>query len=192
MTSTLTKQRGNFTIEFAIVGVFFALLLVFSGDLIVKLSTKGKLERLSYSIVSIIKERTQLFSDGSDDSDAIYVVSDPQAREAYTITVNSLKRTMSNFDSSKFGFDLKVRQRSNYGKGDSLVKVSDWNSTEQGISGATCSGGEPDIDLIFQTSWGRSATVYQVTLCYDTDNWFGSLVGEDFSTVAVRALSIGR
>ncbi|MZI96020.1 ATP-binding protein [Vibrio sp. CAIM 722] len=191
MTSISTKQHGNFMIEFAIVGIFFAMLLVFSADIVIKLSTKGKLDRLSYSIANVIKERTQLFGE-SDSSDDDYEVSDSQAKEAYIITVNSLKRTVHNFDSSQFGFDLKVRQRSDYGTGDQLVDVADWNSTEKGISGANCEGSVPDKELIFQTSWGRSSTVYQVTLCYDTVNWFGELVGKDFSTIAVSSLAIGR
>lgn len=56
-----SKQRGIFSIEFAIVGICFSLLLAFSGDVIIKLSIKGKLDRLSYSLVNVLKERTQLY-----------------------------------------------------------------------------------------------------------------------------------
>ena len=51
-----SKQRGVFSIEFAIVGVVFSLLLAFSGDVIMKISIKGKLDRLSYSLVNVLKE----------------------------------------------------------------------------------------------------------------------------------------
>lgn len=181
--SKLTKnQQGNFTIEFAIVGVFFALLLVFSADLVIKLSIKGKLERLSYSIVNIIKERTQLF--GEDD----YSVSSTEAQEDYTIVINSLKRTMGSFDESKFGFDLEVYQRSNYGTGDELKSAGSWQSS----NGIQCESSKPDVEMVFQTSWGRSATFYQVTLCYDSPNWYGSLTGKDFSRITIRSASIGR
>lgn len=186
MNSPLIKQRGNFTVEFSIVGVFLSLLIVFTGDLIMKLSMKGKLERLSYSIASVIKERTQLFEEEE------YAVDDDQAKEAYQIVVNSLNRSMGHFDQDDFGFDLKVRQRSYYGLGNQLIEVSNWNSaTTLGI-GLACPGVTPGVDLLFQTSWGRSATLYQVTLCYRSTNWFGSLFGKDYSLVAANAFTLAR
>ena len=181
--SIYSKSKGNFTVEFAIVGVFFALLLVFSGDIIIKLSIKGKLERLSYSIVNIVKERTQLF--GEDE----YSIDDTEAENAYTITVDSLKRTMSSFDESKFGFVLNAYRRSDYGTGDSIESLGSWSQEGSNIS---CQSSKPDKELIFQTSWGRSATFYQVTLCYASPNWFGSVMGGDYSKISVRSAAVGR
>ncbi|WPC76447.1 tight adherence pilus pseudopilin TadF [Vibrio porteresiae] len=185
--SHCSRRKGNFTVEFAIVGVFFSLLLVFSGDIIIKLSIKGKLERLSYSIVNIVKERTQLF--GEDE----YSVDDTEAENAYTITVASLKRTMSSFDESKFGFVLDAYTRSDYGTGDKIDSiVSGSGSWVHEGSNISCQSTKPDKDLIFQTSWGRSATFYQVTLCYASPNWFGSIIGGDYSKISVRSAAVGR
>ena len=186
MNSPLIKQRGNFTVEFSIVGVFLSLLIVFTGDLIMKLSMKGKLERLSYSIASVIKERTQLFEEEE------YSVDDDEAREAYQIVVNSLTRSMGHFDPELFGFDLKVRQRSYYGLGNQMIEVSNWNSASVLGIGLPCPGVTPEVDLLFQTSWGRSATLYQVTLCYQSSNWFGELFGKDYSLVAANAFTLAR
>ncbi|SJL82798.1 tight adherence pilus pseudopilin TadF [Vibrio palustris] len=191
MTLKSTNQSGNFTIEFAIVGIFFGLLLVFSADLIIKINMKGTLERLSYSMASVVKERTQLFNTNSKNDSANYKLTSDQAIDAYSITVNSLKRTLGSFNENKFGFDIQVFQRSDYGLGN-IIPLDHWNSFDEKKIGIACNGGEPKKDLIFQTSWGRSATLYQVTLCYDTMNWFGGLVGKDFSRVSVRSISVGR
>ncbi|WP_077773210.1 tight adherence pilus pseudopilin TadF [Salinivibrio sharmensis] len=178
-----SHQQGNFTVEFAIVGVFFALLLVFSADIIIKLSVKGKLERMTVSAANIIKERTELF--GEDD----FEVGSAQAEEAYTIVKNSLTRTMSNFDSTKFGFALHVRQGVGETDEDDQTKIiSQWSAP----SGTLCQAAPPSKDLSFTTTFGRPATLYQVTLCYDTENWYGNLIGEDFSRVSSRAVVMGR
>ena len=191
MTLNSIKQRGNFTIEFAIVGIFFGLLLVFSADLVLKLNVKGTLERLSYSMANVVKERTQLFNRDNNDDANNYQLTKEQANEAYIITINSLNRTLGSFDKEKFGFDIQVFQRDNYGLGN-IKPLDRWNSFDEKKIGITCEGGEPKKELIFQTSWGRSATLYQVTLCYDTINWFGGLVGKNFSRVSVRSISVGR
>jgi hypothetical protein len=176
-------QQGNFTVEFAIVGVFFALLLVFSADIIIKLSVKGKLERMAFSAANIIKERTELFKEGT------FTVSDEQADQAYKIVKNSLTRTMSNFDSTKFGFALHVRQGIGETDEDDQTKIiSQWSAP----SGTLCQAKPPSKDLSFTTTFGRPATLYQVTLCYDTENWYGNLIGEDFSRVSTRAVVMGR
>nr|WP_237476280.1 tight adherence pilus pseudopilin TadF [Vibrio eleionomae] len=186
INSPSIKHKGSFTVEFAIVGVFFALLLVFSGDLVIKLSMKGKLERLSYSMVSVLKERTQLFDEDTFD------ITNTQATDIYNVAANSMQRTMGKFEAEKFGVDLKVRQRSNYGLGNSTIAVTDWNSADALGIGISCNGHEPDRELIFQTSWGRSATLYEVTLCYSTPNWFGQLVDEQYLSVSANAITLGR
>ncbi|WP_417542967.1 tight adherence pilus pseudopilin TadF [Methylophaga thalassica] len=179
MINSVCKQRGNFTVEFAIVGVFFSLLLVFSTDVIIKLSVKGKLDRMAFSAVSVIKERTQLFSESSLASLDQNTINS-EASKAYSIVTASMRRTMGNFDTDKFGFVLYVRQ------GDSVLK------NEINLGSITCSSSAPSKELSFTTTFGRDATLYQVVLCYDTDNWFGNLIGKDFSMVSSKAIIMGR
>jgi tight adherence protein F len=185
-----SEQRGNFTVEFAIVGVIFALLLVFSGDLIVKLSVKGKLDRMAFSAVSVLKERTELFDkQPSNDKEALgdkytlddntFDVTDKQALDTYRIVEHAMQRTMGHFDSRRFGFVLDVR-RGNY--------VKHWTPT----TGIYCQSIMPARNLSFTTIWGRPATIYQISLCYRTDNGFGALIGQNFRQVSSRAVMIGR
>jgi len=170
---SLINQWGNFTVEFAIVGVFFALLLVFSADIVVKLAYKGKLDRMSYSAVSIIKERTELA--GADN----FSVEETEVNTIYDIVRRSLHRTTGNFNDKKFGFQLDIVRN-----GVNVVLPY-----HRGID---CESQSPDASLDFVTTFGRHATLYQVTLCYDTDSWFGELIGRDFSRVSSRSITMGR
>ncbi|MFT2099113.1 tight adherence pilus pseudopilin TadF [Marinomonas sp. 2405UD66-6] len=175
------NERGNFTVEFAIVGVFFALLLVFSADIAIKLSVKGKLDRMSYSAVGIIKERSQLFSESS------FNITESDFTEADAIIQASLNRTMGNFNSALYGSVLEVQTFD-----ESSHNANELQTYEGG--NVSCDVGDPlSSDLSVVTSWGRMATLYRVTLCYETDNLFGTLVDTVFNnTVSSNAVAIGR
>ncbi|MHA2937455.1 tight adherence pilus pseudopilin TadF [Vibrio sp. RC27] len=180
MNLSSTKQRcsGNFTVEFAIVGIAFSLLLVFSADIIIKLAIKGKLDRMSYSAASIIKERTQLF----DEEYNIDEGATAQGQDTYNYVSASLARTMNNFDQTNFGYVLDVF----------TFDGSTVSKTPAYKTGITCTDVEPASGLFITTSWGNTVTLYQVTLCYQTDNWFGALVGKTFNRVQSYSAVMGR
>ncbi|SGY85494.1 tight adherence pilus pseudopilin TadF [Moritella viscosa] len=173
------KQKGNFTVEFAIVGVAFSFLIIFSADVIVKLSLKGKLDRLSYSVANILKERTQFQKED-------YTLSDKEISTLNTIAKQSMRRTSLNFDGKRWGMRIEALQ---FDSKDKPVVVSFPRGTQQ-IT--------PSIDmdtltnLAVMTSWGRRASIYRVTMVYRTENWFGALIGEEFNTVSSSAIMIGR
>jgi tight adherence protein F len=172
-------QRGNFTVEFALVSVFFALLLAFSGDIIMKLAIKGKLDRMAFSAASIIKERKQLFDDSYD-------LTTDEGNKAFQIVENSLKRTMGSFDENKFGFVLTAYS---YSTGAIVAKTSIVRPEGGSV---LCSIKEPTTDMFVTTSWGRTLTLYQVTLCYQTGNWYGHLIGKTFNRVQSYSVVMGR
>ncbi len=171
------KQGGNFTIELAIIGIFFSLLIAFSGDVIIKLSIKGKLDRMAFSAASIMKERTQLFSGGTQPSNS-------DSSKVVTVVSNSLNRTISDFDSSKFGMRIEV-----FGVDNSGDVVTNYTYEKVGKS---CSTVKPDESLFVTTAWGNSITLYQTTVCYETNNWYGSLVNKTFNYVQSYAAVMGR
>lgn len=184
MTNSAIKQRGNFTVEFAIIGLVFSLLFVFSGDVVIKLSYKGKLDRLSYSMVDIIKERTQLYDEN-------YELTEHNVNTVINIARSSLARTISQFDSKKFGYLVEAvtfdsRQFPTY-------RVFPYaGGTSIGLQ---CTAHQPLNEMTHLskiTTWGRRSTLYRVTLCYDTDNWIGDLLGMEFSRVQSHAVIIGR
>lgn len=58
MIGTFSKQqRGAVTIEFAFMLLLLCLLIAFMADLFIARSTIGKLDRTSYSVLNVVKER---------------------------------------------------------------------------------------------------------------------------------------
>ncbi len=174
------KQKGTFSIEFAIVGAFFAVLLMFSADIIIKLSVKGKLDRLSYSLVSLAKERTQLYS--KED----YTLESSDITLLYTVGKNSLNRTIGDFNSNNFS--MQVEEITN----DSGYKTYTKNNGCTVSSTLQQLENNSDTKLSVVTSWGRNSAIYRVTLCYETDNLVAGLLDNGFTTVQSSAMVIGR
>lgn len=178
--NTKAKQKGNFSVEFAIVGLFFGLLIVFSGDVIIKLSLKGKLDRLSYSLVNVLKERTQLYEDD-------YKISKSEANAMAVVAENSLKRTLSTYEAKRFGALVEEL---------TFKGINQPNPQQSFLLGEVqCNVKAPlsqlsNLSVI--TSWERQATLYRVTFCYETDNWIGDLLGTQFTRVSSSSIMIGR
>lgn len=58
----INKQKGSFVIELAFVLMFLCLLTLFTADIAMQLFTRSKLDRVSYSLVNVLKERKRLYS----------------------------------------------------------------------------------------------------------------------------------
>jgi tight adherence protein F len=181
--SFLTKhhsQRGVFAIEFALIGVFFAALLVMTEDVVVKQSIKGKLDRLSYSLANIIRERTQLYAQSTNLELA-------QANDLLKIAKRSLNETMSSYDDSKLG--LKVEQQK-FKEDFSPEAVTKF---EIGTYGCEPSNSiDTRTDLAPVSLLGRKVTLYQVTLCYRSENLYGNLIGETYELVRSSSITVER
>lgn len=186
-----TKQQGVFSIEFAIIAVFFSLLLVFSGDVIIKLSVKGKLDRLSYSLVNIIKERKQLYKNNT-------TITQSQTDAIYDIAKNSLKRTMSNFEENNLSILVEGQTYTSVEKDD---KTTDYQANIL----QAFSKGTPDckvtqsLDKLAKSTklavvsvQDRKLPLYRVTLCYETNDWIGSKLKTSFTTVSSSSVIVGR
>lgn len=174
----LSKSKGTFTVEFAIVGVIFSLLLVFTGDLVIKLGTRGQLDRMAYSMTGLLKEKSQLFDLQED-------LNQNDAEKTYQIVKKSLTRTLGGFNENRFGYVVDVR------RGSEFADTWRFGGIKNDCSSRDLAGPNTQ-DLGFETSWARQATLYQVTLCYDTLNWYGHLLGKDFSRVSSNAIMVGR
>ncbi|NOH36016.1 tight adherence pilus pseudopilin TadF [Vibrio chagasii] len=176
-----SKQKGAFTIELAMIGVLLSLLWVFSADVITKMSVKGKLDRLSYSMVNVLKERTQLY-----DSDL--KVTWTEAKEVRDITLNSLKRTMGSFEEKRLGVLVEEVTFARVGGAGKLSRFP--------LGANRCEVNLPLNDLrqlSVETIWKRQASLYRITLCYRTDNWIGSLLDiDEFKEVGSSSVIIGR
>lgn len=134
---------------------------------------------MAYSGATIIAERTQLF--GEDDFD----VDKEEGESNYKIIMSSLSRTMSNFSAENFGYSL---DRFTYSTGDTTA-------TQNSIytKGQQCTISIPSTNMLITSGWGRSLNLYQVTLCYEADSWFGDLINKVYSNrVHSYSIAIGR
>jgi tight adherence protein F len=182
------KQLGVFSVEFALIAVFFSMLLVFSGDVIIKLSTKGKLDRLSYSLVNIIKERTALYNKN-------FTITQGEMNDIYTIATNSLTRSMGNFKSTNFGIRVEQQTFTAQKNDAQSVTYTDDSPITINTGSQTCSVAKSLDELTslsVVSSRENKIALYRVTLCYETNNWFGKLVGGSYTTVSSSSVIIGR
>lgn len=182
--NSIYKQKGTFTIEFALVGVFFAMLLLFSVDMLIKLSMKGKLDRLSYSIVSVLKERTQLY-EGRDN-----YLQDSEGELLFTVVKNSLARNTGNFDASKLGMRIEEQTYQddiNFTPNTLVTKTFPANACPVGTSLSSI-----EEDLSVESTWRRKTTLYRVTLCYETDNLIADILSNGFTKVQSSSVIIAR
>ncbi|WP_406731871.1 tight adherence pilus pseudopilin TadF [Vibrio scophthalmi] len=176
-----SKQSGVFTIEFAFVGVFLGILFMFAGDAIAKLSMKGKLDRLSYSATSLIKERTQLF-------DEDYLTTAADANMVFDVLSGSLDRTTASYQNGRFGMVIEEQTYAADQTPNPLVTLRRGQQNcelEQTL-------GDLRNSLSVVTSWGREAALYRVTLCYSTDNLVDGLLDNGFNMVSSSSVVIGR
>lgn len=175
------KQRGAFAIEFSIVGLLFAVLLAFSSDVIIKIAMKGKLDRLSFSAVSVVKERTQLYAED-------YSMSNADISSLYNVLKYSMKRTTDSFEESKFGMLFEEQTYTSAGGTNALKSISQGSNA--------CSVTQPlsaiENELSVTTTWGRKSTLYRVTLCYETDNGVAGMLDNGFTTVTSSSVILGR
>lgn len=183
---TTRPVRGVFTIEVAIIALFMSAVLVFTSDMVVKQSVQGMLDRMSYSAVSVLKERTQLYADAN------VVMTDAQVDELNNIVRQSLKRTMANFELPRYSAFYQQFHFTNSGE-----QGAPTERRRGGVTDQTC---QPPVRLSLTqaqrlspiTNEGRRADVFQVTLCYRTENWYGQLINKNFEWVSSTSVLIGR
>ena len=90
----LNKQKGSFVIELAFVLMFLCLLTLFTADIAMQLFTRAKLDRVSYSLVNVLKERTRFYNGNNiltqDDYDQLNIIAKKLLPDTnYNVLINS-------------------------------------------------------------------------------------------------------
>ena len=90
----LNKQKGSFVIELAFVLMFLCLLTLFTADIAMQLFTRAKLDRVSYSLVNVLKERTRFYNGNNiltqDDYDQLDIIAKKLLPDTnYNVLINS-------------------------------------------------------------------------------------------------------
>lgn len=154
------KQRGAFTVELAFILMMVSGLFWMQINNLMAVSNKGKLDRLSYSLVNILSERRQLFGDEGymcKDRRKCHAVRD----DLYKIATASMGRMSGGFKPDEFGMRIEeLRKEGGRTKYEYLDKgnLSDCNLTTIQSKG----------DILPKTSRNRYLPMYNVILCYST------------------------
>ena len=59
----ISSKKGSVTIEFVFMLVLLLFIFAFLVDFVIVRTTQGKLDNATYSLVNILRERTQLYND---------------------------------------------------------------------------------------------------------------------------------
>ncbi|WP_175577476.1 tight adherence pilus pseudopilin TadF [Photobacterium proteolyticum] len=157
--------KGVFTIELAMILIFISSVFALQANYLVSLSRKSALDRASYSAVSIVSERKQLYSDegGLCESNGIVSKCPNDIDTLFSIVSSTLTRTISNFDEAELGFVVEeyiplnnTFQFTRKSRGD--VNGCNFPSLAQGET----------MSLSPITSKNRKLPLYQVSICYHT------------------------
>jgi len=157
------KQQGVFAIEMSFVLFFIAALLVFTGDIAFKLFNRVELDRTSYSLVNIVKERTRFYNKrfelNQQDMDDIQQLASRllTGNRPYGLRVESLNKGVLQT------FNRTVAQGPTCHSVDSLKQAS-------------------RSQLVPKNLAGKLFPLYQVTLCYEVDSWFEQFLGDKKQT----------
>jgi len=181
------KYKGIFMVELSLVLLVFSLLFVFSMDMILKLSHQGKLDRMSHSIVSILAERKQLFNG----NDMLCSTGDHGCAEAvdkmYLMAKNSLARMFSNFDVKKMTMVIEQQQFEKNNPSHYYVKWLETKSTD-----CTFVPLRQLQSLSPETNYSRRASLFQVTICYGSDDLTSNILGDGFTTLSSSSVALAR
>ncbi|WP_159064974.1 tight adherence pilus pseudopilin TadF [Thaumasiovibrio subtropicus] len=184
LSSRRSRQKGAFAVEMALVASVMVFVLAFTTDVVLNQSLKGKLDRMSYSMVNILKERTQLYNAGD-------VLDSDQVDELYDVLLQSLGRTVGGFDATQLG--MYVEQQKFTEDDDPIepqVGVHLFSRGTLACQPAVSLRQRESLSVV--TTFDRRATLYMVTICYQGKNWFGELMDENYGLVRSYSIMIGR
>lgn len=181
---TKLKQKGAFVVELALVLLFFSSIIAMHINYTIAVNKKGQLDRVVYSVVSVISERRQLFSNELDICGADGKQCDTQMNNSFDMAKGMLKRTLPDFDENEVG--MRIMELSLNDKDKKLVRT-------ETLKGMTAGCNFPDlrkitveqaIKLLPLTTQNRRLPLYHVSLCYKTPfNIIGLMSGEPIKVV---------
>lgn len=175
------KQAGVFTVELALVTVIILSFITFTSELILRQSIHGLLQNLSFSGVSLVKERTQLY-------DSNGAVTQDQVNDLFKLLSQSMSRSFSGFDQASFGITLEQITFLNRDIKKPVLALHK--------KGMHCPSGRKRLvhesQLFFLSERGNPMPLYRLNLCYRKggSSFLSDLAGSP--KLSSSALMIGR
>ncbi|MDG4952301.1 tight adherence pilus pseudopilin TadF [Actinobacillus equuli] len=192
----LTNPRGSVTVEFIFIFFLFSVLLIFLIDVTILQSTTGKVQRTSYSLLNIVKERSAVYSGKEELSQqevedlkklALSLMGEDPASGNVAITIEHHK-----FDGIKTQETVSSFSEVRPNKNVTINKISSGNNNVCQAAGKADVTHAAPLTQNFRNSV-RYASVYSVTVCRKMTNLFKglSLSKEDHVSGWIRATAIG-
>lgn len=162
-------------VEFSIIAVVLLIFIFFLADLVVRQASQGKLDRLSYSIAGILRERIQLY-------DRRETLSKEDINDIYHLATRMIKDM--NPAAKDRSLQMWVEQLHFAPRADLTdntkhpLKSQVWFMTNVDIDAYRCKPHKLISELQELSprgSYGRWVPLYQVTLCLTTDSWYTQL-----------------
>lgn len=175
----LSDNQGAVIVEFSF--IVLTMIIFIKGLISISeyYSTIGKLDRISYSLAGIIRERTRLYKNN----------------ELTQLQVNQLKKIADNMlsDSGLSEANLAIKiETVHFNATKSSVaedKVID-NTKSSSFSIGSCEPDKPLKALSQLSSFsnvGRWIPLYQVTLCLPADTWYNSLFNQAGNALSIKS-----
>lgn len=184
-----TDTRASVTIEFVFVSIAMLFFILFFADLVKVQSETGKLDRLSYSIAGVLRERVQLFS-------AREQLNQKDIEQVTSLARRILKDMQFSTDENVNALQVNVQELHFYTSSDIQNNVKSVKLYKQWMS----NGGNSQVchppdnlndlsNLSPKGSYGRWVPLYQVTVCMPSSGLFARLFSkEDKSYISSFAI----
>ncbi|RWR03298.1 hypothetical protein ED28_03100 [[Pantoea] beijingensis] len=154
-------QRASVAVEFSLISIFLFIFIFFLVDLVHRQAMVGKLDRVSYSVASVLRERIQLY----DRRDRISVEEFEQGRE---LAKKMLKDMNPDADLSSVITSMQVWYPPST-PGTPQIHFS------HGGDCGTGSSFNDAVKLAPEGSYGRKVPVYRFSVCMKSNSWFRRL-----------------
>ncbi|MEQ9723676.1 tight adherence pilus pseudopilin TadF [Yersinia alsatica] len=174
---------GAMIIEFSLVFLIIALFIKSMISIAEHYSTIGKLDRVSYSLAGIIRERSQLYNDNN-------TLTQEQVNQLKDLAESMLLN--SNITSHDLAIRVDTIHFNQSQSSDIENRVIDDIKTSS-FSVGSCESDTSLIGLTHLSSFsnaGRWIPLYQVTLCFPAAPWYRTLLNQNGSAIAIKSSSI--
>ncbi|MGQ8774466.1 tight adherence pilus pseudopilin TadF [Serratia sp. NA_112.1] len=179
-------QRASVAVEFVVISMVLFLFIFFLADLVMRQAMIGKLDRVSYSVAGVLRERIQLY-------DAREQLTQQDVDQSRALAQRILSDMDNKADLSQLG--VTVEEIHFYNPVDLSDDSKRMKFYRNWHSGVTASCAPPQSlqtlqQLTPKGSYGRWVPLYQVTVCLPTVSWFTRLTTGLGQTPLMSSFSI--
>lgn len=170
-----TDKRAAVSVEFVLISIALIFFIFFLTDLVVRQATVGKLDRVSYSVAGILRERIQLF-------DARETLNQQDVDSAADLAKKILTDMNSTIDLSQMSLHVEeMHFEDPIRLGDDRKQIKLYKSWDSGSAGQCLPPQSLNQlqQLTPRGSYGRWVPLYQVTVCLPTFSWFTRLTSTE-------------